>query len=238
MPTKISVKDDTNNEVLKERIPDTSWDVLFTTFFRNQFISNKKHQKVRKVYSLPVISSPSGGFRIERYNPVKREKVLQVSTIEGFSSMGKSTNLKDTILIAALQRSKKVIPLDNSLKESSDFNILYYDRWVSVKELPQNIKTKVWDLSYSLNSAGRCRIRLTTSSKHIVDITGLNDWREITPQVKVDPAKFLTCFGDTCLGKPRSNLFFIRIGEKVIFEYIVNSNNAAMTKLISDNLTQ
>ena len=63
-------------------IPQSSWEKLFKDFFHTDKIKNdSSHKQVRKDYSLPVVSAPSGGFRIKRKNPLTGETVYQVSCI-------------------------------------------------------------------------------------------------------------------------------------------------------------
>ena len=69
-------------KVMTDLIPQPSWDKLFKAFFHTDKIKNDSHHKqVRKDYSLPIVSNPSGGFRIKRKNPLTDETVYQVSSI-------------------------------------------------------------------------------------------------------------------------------------------------------------
>ena len=69
-------------KVMTDLIPQPSWDKLFKAFFHTDKIKNYSHHKqVRKDYSLPIVSNPSGGFRIKRKNPLTDETVYQVSSV-------------------------------------------------------------------------------------------------------------------------------------------------------------
>ncbi|KAF3978786.1 MAG: hypothetical protein HFP77_00120, partial [Methylococcales symbiont of Iophon sp. n. MRB-2018] len=70
-------------KIITDLIPQSSWDKLFKAIFHADKNNNNNnlHKQVRKEYSLPIVSAPSGGFRIKRKNPLTGEVVYQVSAI-------------------------------------------------------------------------------------------------------------------------------------------------------------
>ena len=257
-----SLKSLENNELLQESfglefkiktdlIPQTSWDKLFKELFlrhkpknTTEYIEreNRKnkdsHHKVRKKYSLPVVSAPSGGFRIKRENPLTGETVYQVSGIEGFATKGYDETLKTPVLIDELAKSANIAPLDGRQKQME--NVCYFDEWKDINLTPELAK-KITSLSYSIGSKDRFNIRVSMDFVKFKNLDEtINHFVNIPAEVK-EPKKndnwkfkktsFQAYFSSQLLGKPRSNLFIEKVSAgQIIFSYIVESTNGAMKK--------
>ncbi|CAC9560633.1 hypothetical protein [uncultured Gammaproteobacteria bacterium] len=124
----------------KDLIPQSSWDKLFKEFFHTDKVSNKsQHKQARKEYSLPIVSAPSGGFRIKRKNPLTNEVIYQVSSIKGFKYAGMNSDLSESIVNPQLEKSKNVAQIGEVKKQIND-DFIYFDEWRKVKVDNDNIK--------------------------------------------------------------------------------------------------
>lgn len=125
----------------KDLIPEDSWDTLFEQFFHKDKIKNhSNHKQVRKEYSLPIIASASGGFRVKRKNPSTLEDIYQVSCINDFKYSGLTHDFSDEVIIPDLMKSNNVSPIKHLYDEKIDFdNFFYFDEWRKIKVESENI---------------------------------------------------------------------------------------------------
>lgn len=104
---------------------------ILISICKNYFnIQNKNiRNKARKVFSLPTVEAPSGGFRIRRKNH-KNENVYQLVGIDGAKSVGfalenKKINSSKDVLLPTLVKSKNISfkePAKKELQEYIDMN--------------------------------------------------------------------------------------------------------------------
>lgn len=151
-------------------IPQKSWKALFDKFFHtNKNKNNHKHRRVRKNYSLPVVSFPSGGFRIKRRNTLTGDVVYQVSTIAGggyacgFAKKKDGTiDWENIITIPALKGSRNVAYVgkggDPYIQEKQ--NIDDMERLGNSKIVSWN-SPFVKKMRLTLSEAGRIMIAIT-----------------------------------------------------------------------------
>lgn len=118
-------------KVTTDLIPQSSWDTLFKEFFHTDKIkNNNQHKQVRKEYSLPIVSNPSGGFRIKRRNPLTDEVIYQVSCIaDGGYACGFEKDENDNINL-----TKKGVTFHTGLKKSNNVAYVGRDRKPNVKK--------------------------------------------------------------------------------------------------------
>ncbi|CAB5506478.1 type II-B CRISPR-associated RNA-guided endonuclease Cas9/Csx12 [Bathymodiolus thermophilus thioautotrophic gill symbiont] len=218
-------------KVTADLIPQSSWNNLFQDFFCEGKIKNSsKHKQVRKEYSLPIVSNPSGGFRIRRKNPLTGEIVYQVSSIEGFATQGYDKTLKNPVLINGLKNSPNIASLDGRQVEVD--NICYFDEWKEIT-IPEALEKKITFLSYAIGTKDRFNIRVSMPFKNFKELdNSINHFSNIPAEYKETNAwkfKETKLFDSDLLGKPRSNLFVEFVSEdKVTFSYIVDSTNQRM----------
>ncbi len=220
-----------NFKTKKDFIPSESWKQLFEEVFKTNKIKNEsQHKQVRKDYSLPVVSAPSGGFRIKRKNPITNETVYQVSSIEGFSTKGYGENLKNPVFMDGLKNSPNIASLDGKQVEVD--NTCYFDEWREIA-IPEELQENLISLSYAIGSKDRFNIRVSINLDNLKKLDNtITYFSNISAEYKeTDAWKFkkIKLFESDLLGKPRSNLFVEFVsGNKITFSYIVESTNKEM----------
>jgi CRISPR system subtype II-B RNA-guided endonuclease Cas9/Csx12 len=196
-------------KVTTDLIPQPNWDKFFQNFFHADKMLNKnKHKQVRKEYSLPIASSPSGGFRIKRKNPLTGEVVYQVSSIEGFATKGYDKTLKNSIFINGLKNSSNIASLDGKQVEVD--NVCYFDEWKKVTT-PEVLEKKIISLSYAIGSKDRFNIRISMSFDRFKELdNSINYFSNILAEYKeTDVNGFLRLIlkppdGEDAIGKEYS----------------------------------
>lgn len=227
-------------KTMTDLIPQSSWGVLFEDFFHTDKISNEnQHKQVRKNYSLPIVSAPSGGFRIKRKNPLTNEVIYQVSSIEGFATKGYDESLKNPVLIDELKSSPNIASLDGKQVEVD--NVCYFDTWKEIA-IPEELQEKLISLSYAIGSKDRFNIRVSMPFDEFKTLdNSIHYFSNISAEYKeTDTWKFKKnkLFESDLLGKPRSNLFVEFVSkDKIIFSYIVESTNQAIKESYQNGTT-
>lgn len=196
--------------------------------------SKRHHDKTRRVFSLPRVDSPSGGFRICRRTPDGR-KTWQLHAIEGSPAAGFGVydgkiNWSDTVLLSQLRDSQNVVPVGGRYSEPPE-QIVGFTDWLPItQELPG-----VTQLEMAPGTKDRCYIRITQPFSEFARwaAAAVEDWSITHPyglrhELKVNDKAFAAEHGISLLGSPRSNLFFTQLGEQVTYWYIVNSANKEM----------
>ncbi len=222
----------------KDLIPEESWDTLFKQFFHQNKVENhSNHKQVRKEYSLPIIASASGGFRIKRKNISSNEDVYQLSAIEGFATKGYSKDLKNPALIDQLFSSKNISPID---KTDSFIDTIYFDEWRNIT-IPTELQNKIISLQFAIGSKDRfySKVELPISVFNEIAI-GFSSWQDIPAELKESKesdnwdfkkGNFARYFDNDLIRKPRSNLFIQKVNSTSIeLFYIVDSTNARLKK--------
>src|SRR5699024_9867767 len=125
-------------EKLGTKAEALNWQQLFAQHFNSG--SKRHHRKTRRVYSLPVIGNPSGGFRIKRRSS-KGEEVWQLVAIEGLTSRGLRV-LDGEILWNSAQPieqmlSPKITALKSRYQEDTGKHV-DFNHWLEIEaELPE-----------------------------------------------------------------------------------------------------
>lgn len=212
------------------------WRAALETIFPNED-SQRRHKAVRKVYSLPVIASPSGGFRARRVTPDKRP-VWQLMSVEGYAAQGfelqPGGKLGETAILPLLHKSPSLVA-DSQRYRPLPTEICRFDEWREIVVV-RNAYPWLQRLEYAPGTQDRFYIRATLPfvefKKHILPHTtnnkGINSPAQLNSDIKVDePRKYREKLGEL-LAQPRSHLFVTAIGDSVTFWYIVESTSSAM----------
>lgn len=212
------------------------WRAALEAIFPNQD-SQRRHKAVRKVYSLPVIASPSGGFRVRRVTPDK-QPVWQLMSVEGYAAQGfelqSGGGLGETAILPLLHKSPSLVA-DSQRYRPLPTEICRFDEW---REIVVDRNTYPWlqRLEYAPGTQDRFYVRATLPfaefKKHILPHTannkGINSPAQLNSDIKVDePKKYREKLGEL-LAQPRSHLFVTTIGDSATFWYIVESTSSAM----------
>jgi len=226
-----------NNPAIKDKLgtktPALNWQGFLEDYFNSG--SKRSHNKTRRVYSLPIIDAPSGGYRVKRKTP-QHETVWQLMAIDGTSSKGFLVHdhkilWNQTAPIEALNKGNLT---EVGGRYYSDFDeYVSFSHWLDINIEHEDIKR----VRMAPGTKDRRYIEITQSIKsfnrwlkHSGEEEFSNSWT-IHSELKIkNPKAFLDAHGLSVLGSPRSNLFFSKIGENVSYSYIVESSNAAMRK--------
>jgi CRISPR system subtype II-B RNA-guided endonuclease Cas9/Csx12 len=224
----------------KRRFGEETKDFNWRTALENIFPSKptgRRHRAVRKVYSLPVVAAPSGGFRARRYTPDK-QPVWQLMSVEGYAAEGfeleASGQLGEPAMLPLLRESPSLVSDGQRHRASAD-EVCRFDEWrdiaVDAKQFPWLLR-----LEYAPGTQDRFYVRVTMPfsefRKQVLPYTamakGVNSPAQLGVGIKVEePRKYREKLGEL-LAQPRSHLFVTAIGENVAFWYIVESTSAAM----------
>ena len=217
-------------EKLGTKAEALNWQQLFAQHFNSG--SKRHHRKTRRVYSLPMIGNPSGGFRIKRRTP-RGEEVWQLVAIEGLTSRGLRV-LDGEILWNSAQPieqmlSPKITALKSRYQEDTGKHV-DFNHWLEIEaELPE-----VTAVEMAPGSLARAYIKVTQPLEQF------NAWLEaageepihnpfaVHSELKINKPKFAKAHGVRVLGTPRSNLFVLGVGENITYWYISTGTNAEM----------
>lgn len=199
--------------------------------------SQRRHKAVRKIYSLPVVASPSGGFRVRRMTPDK-QPVWQLMSVEGYAAQGfelqPSGKLGEAAVLPLLYKSPSLVA-DSQRYRPLPIEICQFDEWREIA-VDRNAYPWLQRLEYAPGTQDRFYVRATLPfaefKKHILPHTAnnkdINSPAQLNSDIKTDePKKYREKLGEL-LAQPRSHLFVTAIGENVTFWYIVESTSSAM----------
>ena len=211
--------------------PKINWQLIGKRYFGEG--SARPHSKTRRVYSLPIVDSPSGGYRIKRVAP-DGSNIWQLMSIEGTGSCGfavndKGVDWKRAVAIPAL-RDSTVVAIGERYQTEPSAQV-YFDDWKPLQISNESI------IAAAMAPGTKDRRYISVNQK----LSDFKAWLfksgveiqspfEITSEIKVDAAKFQEAHGIDILGKPRSNLFITKVGEIVSYWFIVESSSAAMNQ--------
>lgn len=199
--------------------------------------SNRSHSKTRRVYSLPIVDAPSGGFRIKRRSE-NGTHVYQLHAIEGTSAKGFTVtkgkiNWNELATIDQLKNSSNVTPVGGRHAAEVEAVVLF-DKWLTVS-LPSDLEGKILELQISPATKSRMYLRVKQP------LSGFKNWLQgstdseiesifdIRNQIKVDSKMFFDNHKVKLLAAPRGTLFIEELNsEYVCYRYEVGSNNAEM----------
>ncbi|WP_300426376.1 type II-B CRISPR-associated RNA-guided endonuclease Cas9/Csx12 [uncultured Thalassolituus sp.] len=208
-----------------EKAVGINWQQIGEKYFGEG--SSRPHSKTRRVYSLPIVDSPDGGYRIKRIAP-DGSTIWQLTSIKdtgssGFTVNDKGVNWKQPVAIPAL-RDSSVVGVGERYQPVPEQQV-YFDDWKCVDITDERV------LSVSVAPGTKDR-RYVSVSQTLSDFKAwltesgikLHSPFEIPSRVKVDAAKFQSAHGIDVLGKPKSNLFISKVGDVVNYWYIRESS--------------
>jgi hypothetical protein len=154
---------------------DFNWTELYTSFFPNQFPSKKLHKKVRKKFSLPMIKSVSGGYRVKRKNK-EGEIILQLIEQKGGSNIGfpvKNNKIdlnKDSAVTNPAYQSKNLTPLDlSSIKNISEIQeVVPFNHYLNI-EVPEIYVNKLIVIKCCPHSKTRFYFSVIVSTPYFLE---------------------------------------------------------------------
>ncbi|WP_369178518.1 type II-B CRISPR-associated RNA-guided endonuclease Cas9/Csx12 [Candidatus Thiodubiliella endoseptemdiera] len=239
-------------------IPQSSWDTLFKEFFHIDKIKNSsQHKQVRKEYSLPVVSNPSGGFRIKRKNSLTGEVVYQVSSIAdggyacGFEKdeNGKVNMTKEGVTFhAGLKKSRNVAYIGKSgkpnIKKSNTSDLV--ESFGNIREVDLNIDN-IQSSHLTLAESGRIDIKILIEDQLFKDlckfngnIDSNNPPSDITfafnKDQKIDCDKFKNFINQQQIPMPRDNGNSNRWAYKFTIQVLKNSVELAYRTSLSKSM--
>lgn len=205
--------------------------------------SERHHKKTRRVFSLPRIDNPSGGFRIRRKSPdgiaVWQLHAISNSASAGFAVEQGTIKWDSPVLLSALRKSNNVVPLNGRFEEPPE-QILPFNTWLAVDCKDERLVR----LELSPRTKSRPYARITQP----FDV--FQDWlRKSTEEVpqsalelrgkfKVDGAKFAKAHGISLLGKPRGAVVMHQIGDIVSYTYEIASGSSEMRNAMQEAFTK
>ncbi len=163
-------------KTMTDLIPQESWDKLFEEFFHtNKIKNNNFHKQVRKDYSLPEVSAPSGGFRIQRKNSLTNETIYQVSAIADGGYACGFAKKKD----GSIDMSKNGVTFNPALKASRRTAYIGKSGKPYIHKESDSTEVESFgssrEVALSSESVLKCRLTLAEASRIDVAITISND---------------------------------------------------------------
>ena len=218
-----------------EEITESELDRILAEIWKRKENRTIEHARVRREFSLPLIDKPSGGFRIKR-NSLCGETLYQVYAINtkyvGFSATDGIVDWKEP-RVHSLLRHKRLIDLEGRYDDSAE--IIPMDQFRKVHDGEVNI----W---MAPGSESRRYIRVEMSFENFKDWLSASMDGELSVQTGLElrhsvklkkPKEFNAAVPSNIqalIGKPRSELFMQRVGQRVCYQYIVESSNTAMNE--------
>ncbi|MCX7633648.1 MAG: hypothetical protein N2Z22_09990 [Turneriella sp.] len=250
LPQLVSWQSFLSNKTVKELIKNSrKWQELDPSkivdltnqYFRKTVTNPLRHHGVRKVYSLPLMQAPSGGFRIQRRRGESRQfhvQAIEGSKFAGFAVRDGKVDFGAPSIMPLLVKQGSLAPVDGYVgKMPKEF--VFMDEW---REIPSNEfaqpnlpVSKLW---LQPNSESRMRVRMEVDSKAL--FSGDKGWHLVAPlMINMDKKaedkeiqklqKNLSQILDSLQLKPRDKVTLVAAdGKKTIYEFIVQSTNAAM----------
>jgi hypothetical protein len=171
-------------------LSDAELKAFYDRHFRQTVKNTLQHHGVRKVYSLPMLDGPSGGFRIHRRHGTDEHFQVQAkdgSTYAGFATVAENANSVDfskPAMMPFLQQST-LTPVEGDA-ETAAGRIVFMDEWRSIplEAMGKDVAgiAGVW---MSPSSEPRCRFRLKLKSALL-----LKDTRDAAAWVFTAPLAF------------------------------------------------
>ncbi|MCZ8341769.1 MAG: type II-B CRISPR-associated RNA-guided endonuclease Cas9/Csx12 [Leptospira sp.] len=141
-------------------------------FFKSiKFNVNKKHTPKRKVFSLPMVDSPSGGFRIKRKN-FDGSDIFQTVSIEGLYNVGfylnENNELSESKMIPALEESPNLSLAQVNFVQKFEKNVKM-DEWREI-DLSTYESLPIVEYNLSPGSQDRMFVRLKMKTSDFAKI--------------------------------------------------------------------
>ena len=207
---------------------DFDWDAFHARLFPREFAA-VAHRKVRKVYSLPVPASPSGGFRIRRQaadgSPVWQTVESDGSAYEGFAVGDGKPDWKQASLAKRLKKSPRIHSIASRQLPETGGSLCRMDEWLPVAWNEKNAELLGVEIAPGTSDRLYARIRMT--GQEFSRVFGLSDPLALPPEKKVDnwplsiqcPRKSANKF---------AALKFEQLGEWIQFTYEMNGKPREM----------
>lgn len=199
---------------------------------------NKSHAKSKRVFSLPIVASPSGGVRIKRLTHMHGDIYQLVaantpatSIIKGFASE-KNGNVRwgESLLVDCY--TTKNLTVINKKIMLDDKGFVSMDEQRLVYESPEE---RVY-----MTPATDIRRGITIEQKFEKFVYCINQqnvyksFHDLPTEIKTDPQIFMKRLNINICGKPRDNLKILSIGNIIKYSYMVNSSNSDMNQFYNN----
>ncbi|MBQ3775044.1 MAG: type II-B CRISPR-associated RNA-guided endonuclease Cas9/Csx12 [Ruminobacter sp.] len=198
---------------------------------------NKNHAKSKRVYSLPVVASPSGGVRIKRLTHTHGDIYQLVaantpvtSISKGFASADNGDVLWDEAVMVDSYTTKNLTVINKKI--SGDKNFVSMDEQRLVYESP--------DERVYMTPATDIRRGITIEQKfekfvYCIDQQNIyKSFHDLPTEIKTDPKIFMERLNIDICGKPRGNLKILSIGNIIKYSYMVESSNRVMNQVYNN----
>jgi len=196
--------------------------------------AKNRHKKVKREFSLPVIDTPSGGYRIARMDP-SGQKIWQMQALDGLSAIGFEVNAGQIdwgklAPLPSLERSNGVVGKGQRYSPPTDM-VVKFDQWLPLEH--ESIPSET-DVEMAPGTKSRPYIRVSQPFatfalwlEGAIETVPTSPMR-LMPEIKVAPKPFSSNHGCKLLGKPRSTIFIEQVGKVVNYRYEVSNGNSEM----------
>jgi len=216
----------------KNKLPEDTRGIS-QSFFNSG--SKRPHGKSRRIYSLPILTKSSGGFRFRRKAPEGKthwqRHDIEGSAVSGFIVDDDHINWKQCALLEPIAKSQRVT--EANARYVSINNSVRLDHWLAIPM--QQLQEPPLQLYLSPATKGRFYIRIVQNFDQFKNwLNGAVDqipssYFDLNNTLKLkDTKRFADNHNLTLLGKPRKTLFIETIGVSVCYRYEVDSTNAEM----------
>ena len=242
-------------KVLGKKKADTGIDlpsVLKQIYLNNSHQPRNYRVKTRKVFSLPVIDGPSGGYRIHRINPSNGESVYQLVCINKSKSKGFTVSCQN---IVDFDKPIQIPYLDGSniTALESDYqnmknNICPNDQWVKIG-IPKSLKN-VLELHAQASTSNRSKysvcMKYEVFNENILTLTDhgkAEEWYDVPTKIKImeNKRKEFEMVLNKGLSENEKLFMFPQVaitisevsGDKIKFIYTPNARNKYMEEMFN-----
>lgn len=191
-----------------------------------------RRQAVRKVFSLPLLDSPSGGFRIRRLTP-SSEHAYQVQSAHAQARGRLVDNPKKFLALPGLI-SESVTPVElGDLFNSGRF--ISFTRWFDLPISQSDKNRGIISGKFQLATKDRADIELEITYNLLAQILGEEEScgpESVGPMI----SDFSSPLGDRILGKARDGkVEVVAVKERsVVVRYVRDSGSAELVKLAAE----
>ncbi len=210
-------------------LTDSQWQEIVEQLFHPG--SRRPHRKARQKYSLPMVATESGAFRARRRGP--RGELFQLMMIGDYSICGfpvKNGKIewKKPVSMPFLRKSPNISPASSLAPEPQYDKIIRLDHWSRLDVHDIEHIDEAWACP---GTKDRMYVKIRQEMGDFLAMADIADrgFAEIPAEIKLskDEKKDFGEYLDW-IGKPRSNLFLLSIGDKVEYWFIVSSTSAEL----------
>ncbi len=215
------------DELAREQGDNVDWQGIGRKLFRPG--SKRIHKKARQTFSLPIIATMQGAYRIKRKCPFGN--LLQLTMIgdlgtAGFALEESKINWKKTVPLRILDISPNCSSESPTRSGHNSSSFVALDHWVEIEPKGLNGIKKLWACP---GTKDRAYVRILQDMNTFVDWMNLEEAGLSTLPAEVKPAdKKALKAKFKWLGHPRSNIFMEHIGTEVQYWFIVESTTKAL----------